>query len=630
MKKAIQRHFNGNYLSFYERHFPDLKKVGKEYKATCISQSHNDTNPSVSINRNTGLWHCHGCKQGGDIFTLYAMKHGLGLNGDFPKVCQGIIDEFNIPVNTRAGCIKNGIAGKMPASGANQSNGTYGKLVASYDYRDPVSGEIVFQKVRTNQKEFFIRTLRAEGGWKNGLDGRKPPLYRLKQVIEAGEVFIVEGEKDADNLTKLGFTATTNFDGAGKWRPEYNEDLKGKNLYIIPDNDEQGRKHAQMVAKELYGIVKCVKIVELPDLDAGEDVSDFIADFDDPKTAAERLSIIIENTPPYEPPKIYTYEDAILTADKFSEIETPEQQYYLKPICKEDSIILIPGTRGAGKTFLGQGIVNAVSSGTSFGPWECECSVPCLYLDGEMTVFDNKERINLLGLNTKRENPIYYYSDAYANCLGLPKARLDDQEWRSVMKDLLLKLGVKLWVVDNIASLAPGLDENVKHDWDAINQWLLELRFAGICTILLHHTGKSGKQRGTSAREDNIDISIMLKQPPDYESSDGARFILHFSKQRIPNKYLNLIGDTEFKLIEDQSGHYVWTYKDVRQERKIEVLKMIAEGYSQKNIVELTQLSKGYVSKIKKKAIDEGYLTQKGKLTAPGKTHICGLSDGEI
>ena len=32
------------------------------------------------------------------------------------------------------------------------------------------------------------------------------------------------------------------------------------------------------------------------------------------------------------------------------------------------------------------------------------------------------------------------------------------------MKEQLLHLGVKLWVVDNIASLAPGLDENVKQE----------------------------------------------------------------------------------------------------------------------------------------------------------------------
>ena len=56
---------------------------------------------------------------------------------------------------------------------------------------------------------------------------------------------------------------------------------------------------------------------------------------------------------------------------------------------------------------------------------------------------------------------------------------------------------------------------------------------------------KDGGQRGTSAREDNLDISIMLKKPHDYTPEDGARFIVHFSKARVSTSRLNLIGDTE-------------------------------------------------------------------------------------
>ena len=90
-KQAIIQHYNGNLLSFYERYL-DLKKVGKEHRAVC--PFHDDTDPSVSVNGETGQFYCFGCKAGGDIFTFYAKLHGLSLNGDFPKVCQGIIDEF--------------------------------------------------------------------------------------------------------------------------------------------------------------------------------------------------------------------------------------------------------------------------------------------------------------------------------------------------------------------------------------------------------------------------------------------------------------------------------------------------------------------------------------------------------
>ena len=50
-------------------------------------------------------------------------------------------------------------------------------------------------------------------------------LYRLPDVAAAVRqgrvVFVVEGEKDADALARLGLAATTNVGGAGKWRAEY-------------------------------------------------------------------------------------------------------------------------------------------------------------------------------------------------------------------------------------------------------------------------------------------------------------------------------------------------------------------------------------------------------------------------
>ncbi len=51
--------------------------------------------------------------------------------------------------------------------------------------------------------------------------------------------------------------------------------------------------------------------------------------------------------------------------------------------------------------------------------------------------------------------------------------------------NILITMGIKLWVVDNLASVAGGLDENSRQDWDPVNQWLLELRFAGITTMIL-------------------------------------------------------------------------------------------------------------------------------------------------
>ncbi len=186
------------------------------------------------------------------------------------------------------------------------------------------------------------------------------------------------------------------------------------------------------------------------------------------------------------------------------------------------------------------------------------------------------------------------------------------------MKAILLARGVKFWVLDNLASLAGGIDENSSRDWSPINSWLLDLRFAGITTALLHHTGKGGDQRGTSAREDNLDCSLTLRQPPDYVPEDGARFIVSFKKARVATSDLPLIADTQFRLTEDQDGCLVWAWGNVRKETRKEILRLCDEGHKGTDIAAALGITRGRVSQVIKKATEDGILSKTGKLTQSG------------
>ncbi len=153
-----------------------------------------------------------------------------------------------------------------------------GKIVATYDYTD-ADGKLVFQVVRFRPKGFRQRRPDGNGGWIWNLKGlRAKPLYQLPQVLEGIKqgrtVFLVEGEKDADNLLARGLCATTNAAGAAKWNREYTAALsKAGTVAIFPDNDEPGRKHAHLVRSQLPNAV----VVELPDLPPKGDVSDWLA-----------------------------------------------------------------------------------------------------------------------------------------------------------------------------------------------------------------------------------------------------------------------------------------------------------------------------------------------------------------
>lgn len=118
------------------------------------------------------------------------------------------------------------------------------------------------------------------------MEGVSRVPYKLPEILKAAHdpVLIVEGEKDADRLVSFGVVATTNPQGAGKWTPELNKWFKGKCCYILADNDDPGRKHAQAVAQNLYGVAEEIRVVDLPGLPDKGDVCDWL-DADETRTA---------------------------------------------------------------------------------------------------------------------------------------------------------------------------------------------------------------------------------------------------------------------------------------------------------------------------------------------------------
>lgn len=311
-------------------------------------------------------------------------------------------------------------------------------------------------------------------------------------------------------------------------------------------------------------------------------------------------------------------EDALLNADDLIKLEIPPKKKILNPWLTERSITLISAWRGTGKTWFGLSIFDAISRGESFvGPWNVEPPFPCLYVDGEMFEGDAQERLKKLLKGNLRKAPLIIYSDSYANSLGIKRANLLSPQWRGDIKALLMDKGIRLLGLDNISSLASGIDENKKEQWDPINQWLIDLRFNNISTMLFHHTSKAGDQRGTSAREDNIDISIILHGPHDYRIEEGARFIIKFKKSRVSIKDFSLMQDYEFRLTE-ADGHVEWVWNSVKGKNRIEILRMIDEGIAQVDIANTLGIDKAYVSRVKSQAIKDGYLSEKGKLTQSG------------
>jgi len=156
-------------------------------------------------------------------------------------------------------------------------NGT-GSIIATYDYRDE-AGQLLFQAVRLEPKDFRQRRPKAGGDWDWSVKGVRVVPYRLPELLASPKapVFVPEGEQDCNNLAqRMDVLATCNAGGAGKWTAEHSKFLRGRQVIVLADNDEPGRNHAQKVAQSLHGIASIVRIVELPGLPEKGDVSDWI------------------------------------------------------------------------------------------------------------------------------------------------------------------------------------------------------------------------------------------------------------------------------------------------------------------------------------------------------------------
>ena len=161
--------------------------------------------------------------------------------------------------------------------------------VAVYPYQD-ASNVVSYESVRrernnggNREKKFLMRVRRADGSFEYKMKGRTRVLYRLPGVIAAsasGEtVFVVEGEKDADRLASIGFTATTNAGGAGwEWNAAFAEPLRGaKRIVVLTDSDTPGRAAAAHRGRLLTSICADVRVLDLaPERSDGFDVSDWL------------------------------------------------------------------------------------------------------------------------------------------------------------------------------------------------------------------------------------------------------------------------------------------------------------------------------------------------------------------
>ena len=206
--------------------------------------------------------------------------------------------------SVRWGCNHCGWTGPSKGNGSGET-----EPFMSYVYRDK-DGAILFRKVRNTpgrEPQFFLQKWNGLG-WEKGTSGVDTSfLYRAdelaKAIADGLEIIAVEGEKDADNLWRLGFAATCNAHGASapgkapKWKKKHSDQLTGGAIVVLNDHDAPGA--AQAVCKLSVGVAKSVRRLNLadhwPDIPRGGDVSDWL---DHGGGSQDKLATLTEERPP--------------------------------------------------------------------------------------------------------------------------------------------------------------------------------------------------------------------------------------------------------------------------------------------------------------------------------------------
>lgn len=303
-----------DYQDFLNR-FGNVKSVGQnQYRASCPVCENGQADGKhlyISFEDNKALIHC---KHGDDPNDI---MRAIGENSSFMFINDNIIAR-NQPTEVKNERKKKQSTFTLdfiktqykPFKGKRAFNGDFSRYHEYANRNGKLVGLKAIWKSKNGEKAVSWFTPKTDGRFVIGLGSEKMPLYGLKRVLEEKDtVYITEGEKDADTVIRMGYTATTSPNGAGsKWNPSYNNSLKGKNIVILEDNDEAGKAHALDIANKVYFTAKSVKIINPVNIYSSSREKDDITDIVE-KIGLERAKIKLDKA--VETTEFYNYDSEL-------------------------------------------------------------------------------------------------------------------------------------------------------------------------------------------------------------------------------------------------------------------------------------------------------------------------------
>ena len=283
-----------------------------------------------------------------------------------------------------------------------------------------------------------------------------------------------------------------------------------------------------------------------------------------------------------------------LPAEEFLMREIKPREMLLDPILPEQGLVMLYSFRGIGKTFFALGMAAAVAGGGPFLRWKAPRPRKVLYIDGELPQSTLHERLTYVIRGMEQDVPDKTLYIITPDIQEHPMPDISTREGQLRIEPHLE--GIDLLILDNLSCLCHAGSENEAESWEPIQDWVLNLRHRGMTVQFLHHAGKGLAQRGTSKREDLLDVALALKHPADYSFEEGLRCEVHFEKIR------GLMGEAakpfEVKMIVDQDKRAIWTIRDVDTTQMEMATQMFAYGMKVGEVAEELKMSRSYAYRL--------------------------------
>ncbi len=370
-----------------------------------------------------------------------------------------------------------------------------------------------------------------------GNKGLRRVLYRLPDVLQSIVVFVVEGERNANELSRalasfisknkgLPFgdlvldrvAVTTNPGGAAQWKPElgFGRYFFRKTVIKLGDNDAAGRMHDEAVCADVAKWARRVFTLSLP-VGEGEDISDYLA-----AHPIEEFLKLLKNRVEWQLPR--------QTKEPLVAEEAEPRTLLVRPSALVSGMepggdwlvdgLIERGTRGlvvappkTGKSLLFLDMVLCLATGQRFlGARPYSRPVRCAVIsreDGPSIVHRRLQQLAAghglsaldvdanIRVNTSKQSSQF---------------KIDHEVDLREMAEWLKAERVEFCVLDVFSKLH-SQQENSTDDMVSVMQGFDELaRLSGAQVCVIHHTNKTGDVRGSSAIRGWADYVVTLEQ----------------------------------------------------------------------------------------------------------------------